>query len=214
MRSDDAPENWQKRGRRQADLAPPSKVSVGARLAMFLLFLVFIGGGLCAYVLIGQSSGLGETLPMPRALRTVSPAHEDLLPYGRALNEIAVEAGARFSFAGPANAPAAKRLLDRLARQHKTGRDLEPQLTREESRALVAFQQAEKLLQQFLASVTKAGALDPADLRNARAQLAHASDISRGKPLNELVASKVRGLGALDDVKSAGGRLRPGAGEE
>ncbi len=196
-------------------------MSLLSQVIQFAVVMACLAGGVAAYVYLGTKSELAATMPMPRALKTVSEAHDELLLYGRALGELGSEASSRLKSAAAGNRPVASRLLGRLERLHRTGRELEPRLTREEGRALIAFQKGESLLQAAIERSTELGAgFDPADIADARAQLSHAFELARGKSLEELITKSRRTAGTgrtravLDDVQRAGERLRLGAGEE
>jgi hypothetical protein len=220
MRTPDSPEGWQKRLERPAP-RPRRRVPLLARLIQLVVMLGCLAGGIAGYVYLGRESHLAATLPMPKALKTVSASHEELLVYGRALVELTTDVGARIKVASPANAASAQRLRQRLDRLHRTGAEMEPLLTREEGRALIAFQRGERMLRDHLDHATRVGApFDPEDLADARRQLEHGLELARGKRIADLVPSGVRQRRApgstqevLEDVRSAGQNLRLGVGE-
>lgn len=201
---------------------PPPSLSV--RLAGALFMTLLLAGGVWVYFTLATQSELKETLPMPKALRTTSAAHGDLVRLIREFDELAVDVTRSLRGVGRTFVPAAERAMSRLDRLKKTVRALEPQLTRDESRSLIALENGAKFLKQFIGSTAAGGSdhrLETVDL--ARAQFRRALDLAKGKPIDELFVAKLKGAAAgksggagrdamdeLEDVRAAGGNLRLG----
>lgn len=174
------------------------------KLAGFALLGLMLAGGVSIYLSLARDSELAGTLPLPAPLRTVSASHEELMLYGRALQELASDAANRLPDPPSLKKPAGPRLQARLAVLHGTGRTLEPKLTRQEIRALSAFQRAETNLSDFVF-----GADEPPYSANtvdtAKRQIAIGLELGRGKDVDDAILSQGRkkssgkkGVGPLD----------------
>jgi hypothetical protein len=176
------------------------------KVAGFLLMGLILAGGVAVYLSLAQHSELAGTLPLPAPLKTVSKSHEELMLYGRALQELAVDAGNRLPDLPTSKRPAGPRLQARLATLHATGRALEPKVSRTESRALMAFQRAESNLKDFVFGVDEPS-YSRDTIETARRQIAIGLELGRGKEVDETflaqqrkhaIAPKKKGLGGVD----------------
>jgi len=179
----------------EADAVEERSKLPGRLLAAFgtVLSLALIGG-----VAFLWNSGALETekpsgtfggASLPRALpKAASPARADLALLARALDEVALEAENRL--VGDPDAPrdVIERFLSRLDGLHGTQRALEPQLTREESRILMALAQAERDMTAWLKSLLgPAPELAGTRLQNARENVGRALVLLRGGSLDDAV---------------------------
>lgn len=215
----DNPEGWQNYDRKPAAAPPPPrKVTVFVRIVRFTLFLVFVTAGVAGYLYLGQHTRLGETLPMPRALQSISDAHDDAIRYGRSLQEAAADASRRFRTPGPQLRPAARRMNERLDALREDIRPFESRLTRQEDAALVELFAADKELRSFIeSSLHAASGFDPTEIDDVRDHIEDGLVMLQGKsPAN--VQKRKRRLGrvgeaarAIEDVQGAAGKLRLGA---
>jgi hypothetical protein len=199
-------ENWDKPDdTRVAGPPPVPRLSWSQKFFAALFLLTLLGGGLATYVALGRSSHLKGTLPLPRALRTTSAGHGELLLLGRALDELCVDAETWLRLPGPRNRVTSMRLHERLGRLHRVGRELEPQLTREEARVLMAFQNAARMVDEFLDLAADAsGRIDGALVRTARTQIARGLQLARGESIDDLIMSGLqRALPSTSAPKSA-----------
>ena len=205
------PEGWQKPREAPADTRPP--MSAAARAFGYVLMTVLLVGGIAGYVLIGRDTSLAGSLPLPLAFETRSASHDDLMLLGRELTEIATDAEQRLGFHDRAAAAMGTRLRARVRTIHDAGRLLEPRLTREETRTLMAYEEAELIIGDYIAAATE-GAGDDEQIELAKKQIATGLAVGQGQPVaNVIVRDAVtrvkhsQAMQDLNDVRHAKLRL-------
>ncbi len=179
------------------------------RILSYFFMTTLLAAGIAGYILIGRDTPLAGSVPLPKVLETKSPGHDDLLRLGHDLEEIAKDAEQRLGFHNAASAAAATRLRARLQTAHDTGRRLEPRLTREETRVLLALEQSERVIGDYIdASDDSAG--DDEQIEIARRQIAAALAHGRGEPVELVILSSFgrhqrhsEGLQDLNEVRQA-----------
>lgn len=199
--------------RRLPEKQPDPRQSTGAKIGAAIFMTLLLAGALWVYFTLATQSDLKATLPMPAALRTTSAAHADLVRLIREHDELSVDCARSLRGVGKTFAPAATRALGRLDRLRKSTREIEPQLTRDESRSLIALGNGSKYLRAFVTATTEGGGEHtPEQLALARAQFRRALELAKGKAVDELFIGKLKGAAAGnpggDDVRAAGENLR------
>jgi hypothetical protein len=142
----------------------------------------------------------GVLLP-ERLIQKPSASRRDLALLDRSLYELAIEADRNLSRTpGPQNRKRETRYLDRLERLRATGRDLEPNLTHEESRVLAATDHAENAMEAFIKSSLDETTFDRELIKTAEKQIKRAQALARGQSLDGEAVPE--GLGMLGSVGS------------
>lgn len=184
MKIPESPEGWQKapRPRPQQD----SDAKRQSRLIGYVFMTLLLVAGAGAYLFIARDSSLAGAVPLPKALATKSAAHDDLMLVGRALTELSRDAQQRLGFHDAASAAAGERLLKRLDALKAAGRKLEPRLTRDESRSLMAFEQAGRILGDYIRAADD-GTGDESLVVQARQQIATGLAAGRGERIEDII---------------------------
>lgn len=182
-------ENWDAKPSREPE-RPPPRLSLWQRFLGLLFLAALLAGGVAGYVALGRHSTLQGTLPLPKSLRTTSTAHNELLILGRALDELCVEAEAWLRVPTRKSRATSMRLHDRLGRLNRVGRELEPQVTREETRVLMAYRNAVRLLDEYLDGIAAPqGRPEPSLVRAARTQVGRGLRLARGESIDDLIVT-------------------------
>jgi len=214
MARHEMPGRWEEKPAKPRPVKPWSFVQT---VFGFLFLAALLAGGVWLYVQIGQHTELAGTLPLPKSLRTTSEANAELLLYGRSLDEVAIEAQGLLKASVPRNKPTALRLQQRIARLRETGNKLEPRLTREETRALIALQRGQRALSDAVAlSWTPGSGFSTEDLAVARQQVQRGLALARGERFDDLVVTALRkaapkaegSTAVLREVGEAGAKMR------
>jgi hypothetical protein len=126
---------------------------------------------------------------LPTELRKpASAARGDLALLGRNLLEFESDAERKFTGNEDISNVLVERYRERLQRLKDTSRALEPQLTREETRVLFAFQHAEAMLDNYLLSFEgSAPDLAGAQAQAAQEQIQRALSVARGEKVENLM---------------------------
>jgi hypothetical protein len=185
MKIPETPEGWQ-HDRPKAPPAPPSRSTTF--LGSFLL-TILLGAGVAAYIYIGRDTTLAGAVPLPKALETKSSAHDDLMALGGDLQEIAKDALQRLGFHDAASDTAAVHLRTRLAAVHEKGRRLEPKLSRNETRVLMAFDEAQVAIDDYITASQAGQTNDDDEIRLAERQIANGLALGRGEDMDHVILS-------------------------
>jgi hypothetical protein len=204
----DSPEGWQKERKAAPEVETVEKTQ--SRLIGYVLLTVVLVAAVLGYLYLARDSSLAGDVPIPKALAIKSAGHDDLMLVGRELGDVARDAQQRLGFKDAASAAAGQRLLRRIETLRVAGRKLEPKLTRDEQRSLMAFEQAERLLVDYV-NAADDGTGDDSLVTQARQQLANGLSAGRGEHIDDLIIPRKTkvpaGLQDLNDVRRAKLRL-------
>jgi hypothetical protein len=174
-----------------------------------LVALVLLGGlgGLLYVVNRQDKKNIQENgVLLPTSLiHKASAARRDLGLLNRDLAELAKEVDKTLSkHPGEGNRKKGEHYEDRLHSLHKVGAALEPKLTREERRVLMATDHSEKLIEQFIRSSYGAAFYDHHLIETAEKQIARAQALARGEATDAILASADNPTagGVVGEIKS------------
>jgi hypothetical protein len=181
---------------------------------LFLALVSGLGGILYIESRQDQKNIAENGVLLPHVLiQKATASRRDLALLDRSLHELAVECEQALSRSpGPGNRKRGERFLTRLASLRKTGRELEPKLSREESRVLMATEHAESLIDQFIRSSYDAETFDRTVITTAEKQLERARALARGQAIDPVIvpgSAKLSALGEVgNELKAMGGNLK------
>lgn len=145
-----------------------------------IVALVIAGLGATFYFTWKSDKAMGDVVMPPVLARKASPARQDLGLYIRSLLELAQDADRRLTTPGPQLEPQVVSLRRRLVQLRETGRGLEPQVNREESRVLMAATHAQKRIEQFVNGSLSALTYKHQDIEIAQRALEKAKKLAVG----------------------------------
>lgn len=136
-------------------------------------------------------------------IHKASAARRDLALLNRDLAELAKEIDKSLSGTpGDRNRKKGDRYIVRLHDLHRLGNTIEPRLTREEQRVLIATEHAEKLIEQFILGACGVAMYDHKLIETAHKQIARAQALARGEATDAVLSGDGPKGGVIGGIKS------------